>query len=292
MVQQFLSYLKYELYRSPQTIGSYSEDLKLFEQYFKGLDSQLTWETIDPDTIRNWMESMMDKGNSASSVHRRLSALHTLFRFALAHHLIDKDPSHGIEAPKTAKPLPQFLREDEMDRLLDQTEWGTDFEALSTRTMIMTFYETGIRLSELVGLDDDSIDMSSRQLKVTGKGNKQRVVPFGDELARALELYRSERNKKYERSTQALFVDPHGERFTPEQVRYRVKKAIAQVSTIKKKSPHVLRHTFATAMLNHKADIESVKKLLGHESVSTTEIYTHVSFEQLKRVYNEAHPRA
>lgn len=292
MVEKFLNYLKYELNRSPRTIQSYSEDLMLFERYFKSLDRQLSWETIDADVIRDWMESMMDKGNSASSVNRRLAALHTLFRFSLAHHLVEKDPSRGIEAPRKARPLPQFLKEEEMDRLLDQSEWGPDYESLVTRTIIMTFYETGMRLSELVGLNDENIDMNNRQLKVTGKGSKQRVIPFGDELARNLRLYQRERDKDFERKTNAFFVSRHGERFTAAQVRWRVEKAIARVSTIKKKSPHVLRHTFATALLNHKADIESVRKLLGHESVSTTEIYTHVSFEQLKREYKEAHPRA
>lgn len=292
MKEEFLNYLRFERNRSERTVQSYSEDLKLFEEYFKNLDLHLSWESVDSDVIRDWMESMIDKGNSATSVCRRLAALHSLYRFALSKGLVETDPSHGIVAPKCTKPLPQFLKESEMDRLLDHTEWGTDFKDVRTRTIIMTFYETGIRLSELVGLDDVDINFAECLLRVTGKGDKQREVPFGAELARTLQIYRQERNRLIERHDSAFFVDEKGWRIKPEKVRIQVKERIAQVSTIKKNSPHVLRHTFATAMLNHNADIETVKKLLGHASVSTTEIYTHTTFEQLKRVYKEAHPRA
>jgi integrase/recombinase XerC len=292
IIEEFLNYLQFELNRSPKTVQSYSEDLKLFEEYFKNLDTHLSWESVDSDIIRDWMESMMDKGNSARSVCRRLAALHSLYRFALSRSLVDKDPSRGIVAPKGSKPLPQFLKEKEMNQLLDHLEWGTEFKDVRTRTIIMVFYETGIRLSELVGLDDADVDLSNGQLKVTGKGNKQRIVPFGKELCKTLAIYRDDRDRLFDRNDTAFFVSDKGTRMLPSTVRRHVEERIAQVSSLKKKSPHVLRHTFATAMLNHGAGIENVKKLLGHASVSTTEIYTHTTFEQLKRVYEKAHPRA
>ncbi len=292
MVEEFLNYLQFELRRSPLTVKSYSEDLGAFEAFFKNLGNQLTWESVDSDVIRNWMESMMDKGNNATSVNRRLSALRSLYRFALSRNLVSQDPARRVEAPKKAKPLPQFLKESEMDRLLDDAEWGTTYKEVRARTIIMTFYETGIRLAELVGLDDSAVDLVGRQLKVTGKGNKQRIVPFGAELEDALRRFMEQRDREVGAGSEALFVTEKGDRMSPAQVRSEVKQYLVRVSTLKKLSPHVLRHTFATSMLNHGAGIESVKRLLGHESVSTTEIYTHTTFEQLKRVYQDAHPRA
>lgn len=292
MIEKFLNYLQYEQRRSPLTVNGYADDLRAFEQYFKGLDETLSWQSVDSDVVRDWMESMVDKGNSATSVHRRLSALRSFYRFALAHHLVVRDPAHCVKCPKGKKPLPQFMREDEMDRLLDDVEWGSDYQSLLDRTVIMTFYQTGIRLSELIGLTDAAVDLDNCQLKVTGKGNKQRVVPFGDEMAQCLQRYASERDSLVHRIDDAFFVSRKGCRLKPAQVRDSVKKRLSTVSTAKKRSPHVLRHTFATAMLNHGADIESIRRLLGHESASTTEIYTHTTFEQLKRIYQDAHPRA
>lgn len=292
MIKQFLNYLQYEQNRSPLTVAAYAEDLRAFEQFFKNLDGQLSWQNVDTDVIRDWMESMVDKGNSATSVHRRLSALRSFYRFALAHQLVERDPAHQVECPKEKKALPQFMREDEMDQLLDDVEWGDDYQAVLDRTIIMTFYQTGIRLSELIGLTDDAVDLPNRQLKVTGKGGKQRVVPFGDELAECLQRYACERDRLEERSSNVFFVGYNGCKLTPQQVRKIVRMRLAAVSTAKKRSPHVLRHTFATAMLNHGAGIESIRRLLGHASASTTEIYTHTTFEQLKRIYHEAHPRA
>ncbi len=293
MIEEFLNYLQYELNRSPLTISGYSEDLRAFEAYFKNLDGQLSWESVDSDNIRGWMESMMDKGNNAATVNRRLSALRSLYRFALARHLVDTDPARRIEGPRQAKPLPQFLKENEMDRLLDEGAWGAEYKDVRARTIILTFYTTGIRLAELVGLNDTALDFVNHQLKVTGKGNKQRIIPFGEELENCLREFISLRNREVARvDEEALFLSEKGVRMKAAQVRAEVRMHLAQVSTLKKLSPHVLRHTFATAMLNHGAGIESVRRLLGHESVSTTEIYTHTTFEQLKRVYHDAHPRA
>ena len=292
MINEFLNYLKFERNRSDLTIKNYGEDLRAFEEFYGNLEGCYSWKSVDSDVIRDWMESMMDKGNNATSINRRLSALRSFYRFALARKLVDKDPVHGVTGPKKGRPLPQFLKENEMDRLLDAESWTESFEDVRDRTVIMTFYETGIRLSELIGLDDSMVDFSNRQLKVTGKRNKQRVIPFGEELLAMLRDYMKCRAKEVSLQSEALFVTAKGQRMTSSQVREAVRKNLSKVCTLKKRTPHVLRHTFATAMLNNKAGIESVKKLLGHESLSTTEIYTHTTFEQLKREYYSAHPRA
>ena len=292
MINEFLNYLKFERNRSDLTIKNYGEDLRAFKEFYGNLEGCHSWKSVDSDIIRDWMESMMDKGNNATSINRRLSALRSFYRFALTRKLVDKDPVHGVTGPKKGRSLPQFLKENEMDRLLDAESWTESFEDVRDRTVIMTFYETGIRLSELIGLDDSMVDFSNRQLKVTGKRNKQRVIPFGEELLATLRDYMKCRDKEVNRQSEALFVSAKGQRMTSSQVREAVRKNLSKVCTLKKRTPHVLRHTFATAMLNNKAGIESVKKLLGHESLSTTEIYTHTTFEQLKREYYSAHPRA
>ena len=292
MIQRFLDYLKFERNRSNLTVKNYGDDLRAFETFCKDQKEPISWEAADADVIRNWMEHMMDKGNNATSINRRLSALRSFYRFALSRKLVSKDPAHSITGPKRSKPLPQFLKEREMDRLLQPDLWTDGYEDVRNRTIVMTFYETGIRLSELTGLDDDTVDFVNHQLKVTGKRNKQRIIPFGDELDSALRSYIERRNVELTNRTEGLFLTSKGKRMTPEQVRKSVQRNLSKVCTLKKRSPHVLRHTFATAMLNNKAGIESVKKLLGHESLTTTEIYTHTTFEQLKREYSDAHPRA
>ena len=235
----------------------------------------------------------MDKGNSASSVNRRLSALRSFFRFALSRNLVSSDPAHGLTGPKKNKPLPQFVKESEMDELLNGSMWNlSDYKDVCARSIIMSFYETGMRAAELIGLDDAMVDLEACQLKVTGKRNKQRVIPFGQGLRDALSAYMELRDKVVTRLEPALFVSAKGRRLTYPQVRVCVSDNLARVSSLKKRSPHVLRHTFATAMLNHGAGLESVKKLLGHQELTTTEIYTHTTFEQLKKVYKSAHPRA
>ncbi len=292
MKEKFLNYLRYEQNRSELTIKSYEEDLRAFEAYFKHLDSELTWESVDSDVIRDWMESMMDRGNSATTVNRRLSALRSLYRFAMSKSMVATDPAHRVVSLKRRKPLPQFLREAELDLLLDKARWEDTYIGARARTIILCFYSTGIRLAELIGLDDVDVDYVNSQLKVTGKGDKQRVIPFGRELYDALQAYQQVRDHDVERHTQALFVTAAGQRMNRGQVRYEVEKRLSQVSTLKKRSPHVLRHTFATAMLNNGAGLKSVKDLLGHANLKTTEIYTHATYEQLKKVYHRAHPRA
>ena len=294
MTKEFLNYLRYERNRSELTVRTYERSLRDFESYFKNRDSHLSWESVDSDVIRDWMESMMDKGDMASTVNNCLSAVRSFFRFAMSRRLVSRDPAYAIKGPKKQKPLPQFVREDEMDRLIDVPEmWGDTYQDLRARTIIILFYESGIRLAELIGLKDNDVDFSTHQLKVTGKRNKQRIVPFGQELESALKTYIGRRNQEFANPTDnALFLSDKGRQMSRFQVEMIVKKHLSLVTTLKKKSPHVLRHSFATAMLNNGAGLESVRMLLGHESVATTEIYTHTTFEQLKKVYENAHPRA
>jgi len=292
MINQFLNYLRYERNHSAQTVQTYEEALIEFESYIILKDSGLSLATADTDLIRDWMESLMDKGNTASTINKKLSALRSFYRFSLRRKLVERDPAHCVTGPKKSKPLPQFLREGEMDRLLDDLEWNDTYNNVRARTLLVLLYEAGLRRSELVGLNDEDVDFVNGQLKVTGKRNKQRIIPFGEELATALHRYMTVRDAQFGADCKALFLNDKGQRMADYQVYVIVRKYLSAVTTLKKRSPHVLRHTFATAMLNNGAGLEEIKNLLGHESVSTTEIYTHTTFEQLKRVYKEAHPRA
>ena len=281
ITEDFLNYLRYERNRSELTVRRYEQSLRDFETYFKNREGQLSWESVDSDVIRDWMESMMDKGDMA------------FFRFALSRNLVVRDPSYAVKGPKKQKPLPQFVREEEMNRLLDTPQmWEDGFPGLRARTIIILFYETGIRLAELIGLDVSDVDFTAHQIKVTGKRNKQRIVPFCTELENVLREYMAQRNAVFSVCDGALILSDRGIRMRRDQVGTIVKQHLSLVTTLKKRSPHVLRHSFATAMLNNGAGLEDVRLLLGHESVATTQIYTHTTFEQLKRVYENAHPRA
>jgi integrase/recombinase XerC len=266
-----------------------------FRSFYKELDSDLTWQNIDTDIAREWVVSMMEKGHKPSSIQRRLSALRSCYRFLFKRGLVDRDPVHNLTAPKRERPLPAFIREEEMDRLLDTDGMFADtFEGRRDKLIISMFYETGLRLSELVGLNLKDINLTAQSVKVLGKGNKERIVPFGDGLLHLINIYIGERAGIQVRETdrEALFVSAKGKRLTGSSVRTMVRRQLGLVTEQRKRSPHVLRHTFATTMLNHEANLESVKELLGHEKLQTTEIYTHTTFEELKKVYSEAHPRA
>ena len=292
MIDQFLNYLRFERNASPQTVQTYEDSLREFESYLTFREDGLSLETVDTDLIRDWMESLMDRGNNASTINKKLSALRSFFRYALKRRLVQKDPAHAVVGLKKSKPLPQFVREGEMDRLLDDVEWGDNYKDVRARTLLLLLYETGLRRSELTGLDDGDIDFETGQLKVTGKRSKQRIVPFGPELAETLRKYVVVRDEQLKGDCDALFLSDKGHRMTGQQVYEIVHRYLTGATSLKKRSPHVLRHSFATAMLNNGAGLESIRNLLGHESVSTTEIYAHTTFEQLKRVYKEAHPRA
>ncbi len=289
--ESFLRYLQYEKNYSGKTIIAYGTDLSMFEAYFKTVDETLDFATVDADVIRGWMLSLMDEGHASSSVNRKLSSLRSFYRYLLREKVVSADPACKVQGPKRKKPLPVFVREADMDRLLDG-ESGNDFESVRNRAVIATFYETGIRRAELIGLKDGDVDLSVCQIKVTGKRNKQRIIPFGDDLKEMLRAYLSARDRCCPGGCEAFFVRKDGRLMYPTMVYLLVKRNLSKVVTLKKRSPHVLRHSFATTMLNHKAELESIKEMLGHESLATTEIYTHTTFEELKKVYEQAHPRA
>lgn len=291
MIEQFLDYLRRERNRSELTLLRYEQSLRAFEQWFKAIDSRLEWRQVDADVIRRWVESLMDNQQAASTVNTSVSALRSFFRFAMMRGLVASNPARAVQAPRKQRPLPQFVKESEMDRLLDQGQWDDSYAHLRARTIIIMLYEAGLRRSELTGLNDGDVDVEHRQMRVTGKGRKERIIPFGQELADAVTRYREERDKQGPRQSEALFTGKSGKRITGEAVYKVVHEALSGVANLQKRSPHVLRHSYATALLNHDAGLESVRKLLGHESIETTEIYTHTTFEQLKRVYEKAHPR-
>lgn len=291
-IESFLDYLRLERNYSDMTIVSYGTDLRKFEEFFKGLDEELDFTTVDSGIVRSWVVYLMDDGLAPTSVNRKLSSLRAYYRFLRKKKVVAADPLRKIVGPKRKKPLPSFLKESEMDCLLDEISYGDGFEACRDKMIVELFYLTGIRLSELIGLDDSDVDFSSMQIKVTGKRNKQRLIPFGENLKDSLLHYLKMRNEVFPNVRGAFFLLKNGKRMYAGRVYEIVKRNLSKVVSLKKRSPHVLRHTFATTMLNNDAELGAVKDLLGHESLATTEIYTHTTFEELKKVYEQAHPRA
>lgn len=298
MKERFLLHIGVERRLSQKTVETYAESLKLFEDFLCCLSDPRNLETADSDNIRDWMDALVQDKHSVAYVNRSLAALRTFYKFCFAEGIVTIDPAHHVVGPKKNKRLPQFVRDGEMKTLLEtlddrvaNAEDKNKFNVVRTRTIIYMFYLTGLRVSELISLDDSMIDMVSKELKVTGKRNKQRIVPFGDEFLNVIKDYIDVRDAHVVRSDDAFFVSDKGSRMAYHQVRLLVKENLSAISSLKKCSPHVLRHTFATSMLNNNASLESIKRLLGHQSVETTEVYTHVTFEQLKKAYNEAHPR-
>lgn len=287
-----MEYLLLERNYSEKTIVSYGTDLREFEGYFKKKDVELDFTTVDASVVRDWVMQLMDDGRAETSVNRKLSSLRSFYRFLLRKKVITVDPMQKVVGPKKKKPLPSFVREKDMNRLLDELSFGEGFEGCRDRMILEVFYATGMRLSELIGLNDVDVDLSAKLIKVTGKRNKQRLIPFGNELAEDLLIYIKVRNETLMGSADAFFVRKDGKRMYPMQIYRLVKRNLSKVVTLKKRSPHVLRHTFATAMLNDNAELRAVQELLGHESLTTTEVYTHTTFEELKKVYELAHPRA
>ena len=256
------------------------------------MDVELGFTSVDADVVRGWVLSLMDEGRAETTVNRKLSSLRSFYHYLLRQKLVTVDPVAKVVGPKKKKPLPVFVRDEAMNQLLDGFEFPQTFEGVRDKTMLEVLYSTGMRRAELIALKDGDVDFSALVIKVTGKRNKQRLIPFGDRLQEVLSVYLQERTRFYSGECEAFFIRKGGVRLSPSSVNYIVKRYLSKVVTLKKKSPHVLRHTFATSMLNHQAELEAVKELLGHESLTTTEVYTHTTFEELKQVYEQAHPRA
>ena len=292
LTDSFLDYLRYERNYSDDTVKAYGEDIRQFQE-FGGEDVGLQSPSeVVVDVVREWMIHLMNLGYATTSVNRKLSSLRSYYKYLLRKGEVKVDPLRKITGPKNKKNLPVFVKESEMNRLLDDEDFGEGFEGCRDHLVIAMFYATGMRLSELIGLDDGDVDFAASVIKVTGKRNKQRLIPFGEELQVEMETYVKQRDESVPVRSGAFFVRKTGERLYPNIVRKIVTRNLSKVVTVKKRSPHVLRHTFATSMLNHEAELGAIKELLGHESLATTEIYTHTTFEELKTVYNQAHPRA
>lgn len=288
---EFLGYLRLEKNYSENTIINYRIDISEFELFLKSLDDDLKLESVDADVVRMWIGVLADK-YAATSVNRKLSSLKAFYRYLLRRKIVETDPAEALSGLKRKKILPVFVRTREMDRLLDEIDFGASFEGVRNRLMIEVLYSTGMRLSELINLKDADVDFGMSVLKVLGKRNKQRLIPFGEELRQDMMNYVEVRDCCCRNKDSYFFLRKDGKKVYPSLVYSVVKNGLAKVVTLRKRSPHVLRHSFATSMLNNGASLTSVKELLGHERLTTTEIYTHTTFDELKKIYKQAHPRA
>ena len=290
-VDEFLSYLNLQKRFSPLTTKNYAVDLKQFFNFLNQevYDSRLS--EISYQHVRSFIASLIDKKKSTVSVNRKISCLKSFFKFALKNNLISNNPMQKIQGPKTPKRLPVFIDENQIDKIFNQLKFDSGFEGIRNKLLIDVLYQTGLRRAELINLKETDLDLISLQLKVLGKRNKERIIPFSIHLKRSIQEYL---NAKQENNliNSFLFVNLKNIQLSPQALTKIVSEILSEVTTNKKKSPHVLRHTFATHLLNRGADINAVKELLGHANLSATQIYTHNTIEKLKKSYNQAHPRS
>ncbi|MDR1714756.1 MAG: tyrosine-type recombinase/integrase [Prevotella sp.] len=292
LIDKYSRYLRYEKNFSLHTEISYSTDLHQFAGFLQEHFPDVDIKSVDSDIVRMWIVSLMEAKIAARSVNRKLSTLKSFYKYLLRIGEVPVNPVKKITGPKTPKPIPSFVNNGDMEKVLEESNFDNTFESLRNHMMIELFYVTGIRRAELIGLKDTDVDFSAETIQVTGKRNKQRLIPFSDGMKAMLGQYLKARNEEIGNLSGYLFVKNDGEQLYPMLVHRIVTENLKQIPTLSKSSPHVLRHSFATSMLNNGADINAVKELLGHSSLAATEIYTHTSFEELKKIYNKAHPRA
>ncbi|MBI4535213.1 MAG: tyrosine recombinase XerC [Ignavibacteriae bacterium] len=296
-VRRFLQHLSGEKNYSPNTIAAYEDDLRQFVEFLARhfSDTRFSLDAIDHITLRLFLGDLVEQRFSKRSIARKLACVKSFFAYLYKKNVIATNPAANVRSPKLDKRLPVVLEEAEVEALMAQPDRTTP-KGLRDAAILETFYSTGIRLGELISLNLRDVDMEGSTMRVTGKGNKQRVVPFGRRAGEALASYMLVRDDFLRGNPaaikEAVFLTPKGKRLTPKGVNCLMNIYIGRVSEITKKSPHVLRHSFATHMLNRGADLRAVKELLGHESLSTTQLYTHVSVHRLKSVYAQAHPKA
>ena len=291
--ESFLQYLQIEKRYSSHTVRSYLNYLNQFNLFLlsQGLPDDPV--AVTSHDIRAWIVSMLENNYSTVSVHRKISCLRVFYRFLRKEGFVKNDPLQKVVLPKRKKTLPVFVEEKAMDNLLDNYSFGDDYAGIRNRTIIEMLYLTGIRRSELIGLRNIDVDLSEGSLKVTGKRNKQRIIPLVKSFIVRLEEYLKVRDDHLTSDKNGwFFITDKGNKLYDKYVYNTVNCYLSMVTTIEKKSPHILRHTFATHMLNHGADLNSIKELLGHANLSATQIYTHNTFEKLKKIYKQAHPRA
>lgn len=311
MISKFLDYIAIERKYSPNTVEAYRKDLQEFCTFLGLQDmSEFDPNAVDETDVKTWLLDLIDKQHlRPRSVRRHLSSLHSLYRFLLSQQIVQRDITQRVSAPKADKPLPVFFKPEEMQQATAEEHAADDFESIRDCLIIELFYQTGMREAEMVGLHDHDIDLGTRQIRVFGKRRKERIIPIGDTLVQQIRTYLQARTDYIEDLyTQQDDAEPsplpnsflirynaRNKQIEPitAAVLYRVvRKRMGEVSTLRKHSPHVLRHTFATTMLDNGADIRTIQTLLGHTSLSTTQIYTHTTFEQVKKVYDHTHPRA
>lgn len=292
LIDSFLDYLRYERNYSEYTVTAYSKDLGQFEEYVKmKKEGIFDPREVDQDIVRSWIVFLLDEQVAAVSVNRKLSSLKSFFKFLMKQGVVSVNPLRLITGPKTRKPLPYFVKDGEMEALLDEGGFDEDFEGMRNRLILEMLYDTGIRRSELVGIRNADIDWEAMQLRVNGKRNKQRLIPFAEGLKDLMRAYTEIRNREVGAESEWFFVRKNGAALSVGMVYHIVKNKLSEIPTLAKRSPHVLRHSFATSMLNNGAELNAVKELLGHSSLASTSVYTHTTFEELKKVYH-AHPRA
>jgi integrase/recombinase XerC len=290
-VISFIDYLKFEKRYSKHTLIAYENDLVQFVEFSKNQYEITTVDEINSGIVRSWLVSMMESGITSRTVNRKITALKSFFRYSIKSGLVLTNPMSKITSPKVSKRLPEYIEAEKLDLLLDKAEFTEDFDGVRDHLIIELFYGTGMRLSELLGLRISDVNLAMHQLKVTGKRNKQRIIPLFTELEISLRNY-IELRSSFAGSSNMLFIFESGKELYPVYVYRLVNRYLSIVSTRKKKSPHVLRHSFATEMLNKGADLNAIKELLGHANLSATQVYTHNTIEKLKKAYLQAHPRA
>lgn len=291
-VLSFLNYIKYERNYSDRTVASYSDDLRLFADYATRATGSFDPLAPDVNLVRGWMAEMGRQHQAAASIKRRVCALRSFCRYLRRQHLIDVNPLTLVPSPKVPKTLPTWVNEAQMDYLIDDIDYGSDFEGVRDHLLIDLLYSTGMRRSEAAHLLDADVDLGLHQLKVHGKGNKERVIPFGPELEALIAQYRDRRDAEVGFRPASFLTDIDGNAMSPEKVSATVRKYLSNVPSLAKHGAHVLRHSFATNMLAEGADLMAVKELLGHASLESTEVYTHLTPREIIENYRQAHPRA
>jgi integrase/recombinase XerC len=295
LINKFIDYLKFEKRYSPHTITSYQDDLEQFFTYLRdqfGMHEPSLTE-ISASFIRSWLASLKENKNSSKTINRKISSLKSFFKFYLRTGQMEQSPMTTIMAPKVPKRLPVYVEQKDTGTLFDYVEFPDDWRGKTDRLLLAVFYNTGMRLSELVNLKESQVNFAANTIKVLGKGNKERVIPVSPQLVKEIREYIDCKASTLESPDRTyLLVNEKGRHVYAKYVYLAVKKYLAMVTTIDKKSPHVLRHTFATHLTNNGADLNAVKELLGHSSLAATQIYTHNTIEKLKDIYKKAHPKA
>lgn len=291
--ESFLKYLQYEKRYSQHTIRSYLDDLDQFISFCDFNDNNFEPVNIDHKKIRSWIVDLVNNKISIRSVKRKISTLKSFYKYLLREGIVSYNPVEKVLTPKADTRLPAFINKKHMDKLLDDVDFGNDYKGVRNKLIIEMFYNTGIRVSELINLQISDLNITELKLRVLGKRNKERIIPFTKVFKESLQKYLDVRNNKFRPgSDDYLFLTEKSSKMYPKLVYRIVNRYLNLITTIEKKSPHVLRHTFATHMLNAGADLNAIKELLGHSNLAATEIYTHSTFERLKSIYKQAHPRA